>query len=406
MGVFIFLWYIFTVGVFALPPFVHVPNSPVDLSKLFNGAESDKDRRIAFHVHGTARVETKESGPQMVRFLYLVPKVGANLSGGLATPGMLQNHVLPLTVPQFEGEELLEFLGFSDCKTWHAEMVSFWAPNYTAPSSRAVAYLKDPKTGDWNKRYLPTLNDKDLYELSFFEFVKDKVHWELRPKLLELLPTHPETYALAGHLATEVPLSTVLPKQPSPPFVPSVPVEKDLPREYSKPVVLDTESKFGALDNRVAFSTPVSVIMQKDPDDVHVVRFLHLVPKLGSDLSGGFATPGRVRPVFLSFTVPDTTEGETVELIAFSDCKTWYALHLTFWLPKGEGFLTNRAAGFVRDPKTGDWVRHNLVSGFLPPHDENLVRFVKDRVHWELLPKLVNKLPSHPVTHALASLML
>ncbi|UVC49592.1 hypothetical protein MACK_003435 [Theileria orientalis] len=326
-----------------------------------------------------------------MRFLFLKPKVGADLDLGLATPALTTPKVLPFTVPAFPGEALVELFAFSDCKTWYALNVHLWHPGLENVTAKAAGFVK--KDDEWVRHALHPDVLSPLPGLTFFDFVKLYMKHYFVEDLLDLLPSHPVSLALAGFVPPPKKVEPVVP--PAEVFVPAAPLNLEnlkLPPGDFK------------LDKRVASHTVHTVKHSPAVGEHTVLRFVHMVPKLGADLSGGLVSPGLTTPRLVPLTLPECPGEALVELVAFSDCKTWFALNLEFWLPRLDGTVF-RAAGFVK----GDhgFERVHLFPGAalpfkVPTHTRvsapsTVVDFVHEHVPAHFVKNLFEKLPSHVV---------
>ncbi|UKK00452.2 hypothetical protein MACK_000524 [Theileria orientalis] len=149
------------------------------------------------------------------------------------------------------------------------------------------------------------------------------------------------------------------------------------------PVVLDKPLLEGR-DDRFAVVLPFKVA--KDVDGApHPLRFLMLVPKLGADLTGGFAS-GLTPAVHANMTLG---AGEHLtELVGLSDCKTWLAFVMgVFHTATGKVHL-KAFYGLKGDLK--------LDVGVGPVAD-----FVKDNVLNPVMGEMFKLMPSHLLTHKL-----
>ncbi|UVC49830.1 hypothetical protein MACK_003442 [Theileria orientalis] len=118
----------------------------------------------------------------LVRFAYLLPKLGADVTG-LSTSGSTAPKPLSFLVFN-EGEVLNHLLAFSDCKSWYGVLAEFY--------SAAV--------GSYYKVY--GYYDKALYlDLpSLASFLHDKLTSDYYKGLVEAgLPSHPLVHLLAKY---------------------------------------------------------------------------------------------------------------------------------------------------------------------------------------------------------------
>ncbi|UKJ88038.2 hypothetical protein MACJ_000480 [Theileria orientalis] len=154
-------------------------STPVVLDKpLLEG----KDERFATVLHHKAAADVT-GVTHKLRFLLLLPKLGADLTGGFAsglTPKVHANMGLG------DGDHLTELFGLSDCDTWLAFVMGVFHTATRAVSFKSFFGLK----GDLKL---------DVGVAPVAEFVKDKVHNPVMGAMFKLMPSHLLTHKLKAH---------------------------------------------------------------------------------------------------------------------------------------------------------------------------------------------------------------
>ncbi|BAM39096.1 conserved hypothetical protein [Theileria orientalis strain Shintoku] len=151
-------------------------STPVVLDKPLLEGKDDRFAVVLHHHHAADVAGT----PHKLRFLMLVPKLGADLTGGFAsglTPVVHANMTLG------EGEHLTELVGLSDCATWLAFVMGVFHTATGSVSFKAFHGLKGALK-------------LDVGVGPVADFVKDHVHNPVMAGMLKLMPSHLLTHKL------------------------------------------------------------------------------------------------------------------------------------------------------------------------------------------------------------------
>ncbi|UKK02474.1 hypothetical protein MACK_002567 [Theileria orientalis] len=148
----------------------------------------------------------------------------------------------------------------------------------------------------------------------------------------------------------------------------------------SKAVVFDKDLAGGKDDRFVKVLTAKADAVEYG--EAKKLRLMYLLPKLGADLTGGFAS-GLTPKVHAKLALG---EGEVMtELVAVSDCKTW--LGFVMAVLSGNTVYYKGYYGDKGDLKVGGY--------------KDLADFVKGKVTGGAKAGLVKLMPSHVLAHML-----